>query len=152
MEKVNLTSIAEVKLSYKTKVKPSDRPRVSSSREAYELFMLYWDESISHTESMKVMLLNRANKVLGIATLSTGGTNGCLLDLKVVFQYVIKSNASSIILAHNHPSGNLKPSDADISITRKVNDAAKMLDIQLLDHLILSPEDKYYSMSDEGLM
>ena len=150
MEKVNLTSIAEVKLSYKSKVKPSDRPKVSSSQEAYELFIQYWNESITHIESMKIILLNRASRVLGIADLSTGGTNGCLLDLKIVFQYAIKANASSIILAHNHPSGNLKPSDADLSITRKVNDAARLLDIQLLDHLILSPEDNYYSLSDEG--
>lgn len=150
MEKVNLTSIAEVKLSYKSKVKPSDRPKVHSSQEAYELFKQYWDESITHVESMKVMLLNRASRVLGIADLSTGGTNGCLVDMKVVFQYAIKANASSIILAHNHPSGNLNPSAADISITTKVNNAAKILDIQLLDHLILSPEDKYYSLSDEG--
>ena len=99
---------------------------------------------------MKIILLNRASRVLGIADLSTGGTNGCLLDLKIVFQYAIKANASSIILAHNHPSGNLKPSDADLIITRKVNDAARLLDIQLLDHLILSPEDNYYSLSDEG--
>ena len=150
MEKVNLTSIAEVKLSYKSKVKPSDRPKVNSSQEAYELFKQYWDESITHVESMKVMLLNRASRVLGIADLSTSGTNGCLLDLKVVFQYAIKANASSIILAHNHPSGNLNPSEADLSITKKLNDAAKLLDISLLDHLILTPEDRFYSLADEG--
>ena len=150
MEKVNLTSIAEVKLSYKSKVKPSDRPKVNGSEEAYQLFQEYWDDSITHIESMKVMLLNRASRVLGIADLSTGGTNGCILDLKIVFQYAIKANASSIILAHNHPSGNLKPSTADIIITKKVSDAANLLDIKLLDHLILSPEDKYYSLSDEG--
>ena len=100
MEKVNLTSIAEVKLSYKSKVKPSDRPKVNGSEEAFRLFLDYWDDSITHIESMKVMLLNRASRVLGIADLSTGGTNGCLLDLKIVFQYAIKANASSIILAH----------------------------------------------------
>ena len=100
MEKVNLTSIAEVRLSYKSKVKPSDRPKVNGSEEAYQLFLDYWDDSITHIESMKVMLLNRASKVLGIANLSTGGTNGCLVDVKVVFQYAIKANASSIILAH----------------------------------------------------
>ena len=100
MEKVNLTSIAEVKLSYKSKVKPSDRPKVNGSEQAFRLFLEYWDESISHVESMKVMLLNRASRVLGIADLPTGGTNGCLVDLKVVFQYAIKPNASSIILAH----------------------------------------------------
>ncbi len=150
MEKVNLTSIAEVKLSYKSKVKPSDRPKVNSSQEAYELFKQYWDESITHVESMKVMLLNRASRVLGIADLSTGGTNGCLVDMKVVFQYAIKANASSIILAHNHPSGNINPSTADINITKKVSDAANIMDIQLLDHIILTPEDKFYSMADEG--
>jgi DNA repair protein RadC len=150
MEKVNLTSIAEVRLTYKSKVKPSDRPRITSSEQAFRLFLEYWDDSITHIESMKVMLLNRASRVLGIADLSTGGTNGCLVDVKVVFQYAIKANASSIILAHNHPSGNLKPSQADINITKKLSDAANVLDIQVLDHLILSPEEKYYSIADEG--
>ncbi len=152
MEKVNLTSIAEVRLTYKSKVKPSDRPRVTSSEQAFRLFLEYWDDSITHVESMKVMLLNRASKVLGIADLSTGGTNGCILDMKVVFQYAIKANASSIILAHNHPSGNTKPSQADINITNKVSDGANILDIQILDHLILAPEKKYYSMADEGYL
>ncbi len=96
MEKVNLTSIAEVRLTYKSKVKPSDRPKVTSSEQAFRLFLDYWDDSITHIESMKVMLLNRASRVLGIADLSTGGTNGCLVDVKVVFQYAIKANASSI--------------------------------------------------------
>ncbi len=150
MEKVNLSSIAEVKLSYKSKVKPSDRPKVHGSEGAFRLFLDYWDDSITHVESMKVMLLNRASRVLGIADLSTGGTNGCLVDLEVVFQYAIKSNASSIILAHNHPNGNLKPNEADLAITTKVKDAAKLLDISLLDHLILTPEEKYYSLADEG--
>ena len=75
---------------------------------------------------------------------------GCLLDLKVVFQYALKANASSIILAHNHPSGNLKPSESDLAITKKVEEAARLFDIKLLDHLILSPEERYYSMADEG--
>ena len=101
---------------------------------------------------MKVMLLNRASRVLGIADLSTGGTNGCLVDLKVVFQFAIKANASSIILAHNHPSGNIKPSQADINITKKVSEGANILDLQILDHLILTPEEKYYSMADEGFI
>ena len=152
MEKVNLTSIAEVRLTYKSKVKPSDRPRVTSSAQAFRIFLEYWDDSITHIESMKVMLLNRASRVLGIADLSTGGTTGCVLDMKVVFQYAIKANASSIILAHNHPSGNLSPSQADINITKKLSDASKILDIQMLDHIIISPEEKYYSMSDGGYL
>ena len=150
MNKLDLSTIAEVKLTYHSKIKPSERPKVTGSEDAFRLFWEYWDDSITHLESMKVMLCNRASRVLGIADLSTGGTNGCLIDLKVVFQYAIKANASSIILAHNHPSGNLKPSEADLSITRKVRDAAKLFDISLLDHLILSSEEGYYSMADEG--
>jgi DNA repair protein RadC len=96
------------------------------------------------------MLLNRANKVLGITDLSTGGTNGCIIDLKVIFQYAILATASFIILAHNHPSGSLKPSEADIAITRKVKEACKFLDITLLDHLIISPDERYFSLADEG--
>lgn len=150
MEKIDLSSISEVKLTYLSKVKLSERPTVTKSEDAFRLFWEYWDDSISHVESMKIMLLNRASRVLGIADLSTGGTSGCLMDMKVIFQYAIKANAHSIILAHNHPSGNLKPSEADLAITNRVNEAAKLLDITLLDHLILSPEERYCSMSDEG--
>ncbi len=152
MNSIDLTTISEVKLTYNSKIKPSERPKVTGSEDAFRLFWDYWDESITHVESMKIMLLNRASKVLGIADLSSGGTNGCILDLKVVFQYAIKANASSIILAHNHPSGNLKPSEADIAITKKVEEAGKLFDIKLLDHLILTSEERYYSMSDEGAL
>ncbi len=151
MEKLNLTSIAEVRLTYESKVKPSDRPRVTSSEQAFRLFLEYWDDSITHVESMKVMLLNRASRVLGIADLSTGGTNGCLVDVKVLFQYAIKANASSIILAHNHPSGNLEPSEADNRITNNVKEALKLVDIQLLDHLILTYEEKYANIETDDL-
>jgi DNA repair protein RadC len=101
---------------------------------------------------MKVMLLNHASRVLGIADLSTGSTTGCILDMKAVFQYAIKTNASSIILAHNRPSGNIKPSQDDINTTKKVSDAAKVLDLQILDHIIISPEEKSYRMADEGYL
>jgi DNA repair protein RadC len=151
MEKIDLSTITFVKLRYQDKIKPSDRTIVKSSHDAYNVFIENWDlESINHIETMKLMLLNRANKVLGIADLSTGGTNGCIIDLKVIFQYAILANASFIILAHNHPSGSLKPSEADIAITRKVKEAGKFLDITLLDHLIISPDDMCYSMADEG--
>lgn len=151
MEKIDLTTITFVKLKYESKVKPSDRPHISSSHDAYQLFIDNWDwETITHIETMKLMLLNRANRVLGVTNLSTGGTNGCIIDLKVIFQYAILANESSIILAHNHPSGNLKPSEADIAITNKVHEAGKLFDIRLFDHLIISPDDRYYSLADEG--
>jgi DNA repair protein RadC len=153
MEKIDLTTITFVKLRYENKVKPSDRPKVNRSQDAYDIFIENWDwETITHIETMKLMLLNRANKVLGIAGLSTGGTNGCIIDLKIVFQYAILANASLIILAHNHPSGSLKPSEADIAITKKVKDAGKFLDITPLDHLIISPDERYFSLADEGFI
>lgn len=86
------------------------------------------------------MLLNRMNKVLGIYLISVGGFAGTVCDPKVVFQAALKTNASSIILAHNHPSGNLKPSDADLQLTEKLKKGGKLLDIAVLDHLILTEE------------
>jgi DNA repair protein RadC len=152
-ENLFLSNVAEVKISYSTHVKASERRSIAGSRDANEILILFWDKNtIEHVESMKIILLNRANKVLGIASLSTGGTSSCIVDVKTVFQYAIKANASSIILAHNHPSGNLKPSDQDLAITQKIKDAAKLLDISLLDHLIITACDGYYSMTDEGVL
>ncbi len=101
-------------------------------------------------EEFKILLLNRANMVLGIASLFKGGVVGTVIDTKVIFQYALKANASQLILAHNHPSGNLKPSDADISITRKIKDGARQLNITLLDHIILTSDKRYYSFAEEG--
>ncbi len=82
------------------------------------------------------MLLNRANKVLGIAEISRGGISGTVTDIRIILQYVIKSNASGILIAHNHPSGSLQPSESDTTITRKIKETASLFDVQLLDHLI----------------
>ena len=96
-----------------------------------------------------MLLLNRANKVLGYVLLSLGGTAGTVVDPKVIFQAALKTNAHGIILCHNHPSGNLTPSSQDISLTKQLRDAGKFLEIALLDHLILTTEG-YYSFADEG--
>jgi DNA repair protein RadC len=97
------------------------------------------------------MLLNRANKILRIFTVSTGGVAGTVADPKVIFATALKGNASSIILAHNHPSGNLKPSEADRQLTNRLTQAGKLLDISVLDHLIITAEE-YFSFADEGLI
>ncbi|MBL7870526.1 MAG: JAB domain-containing protein, partial [Cyclobacteriaceae bacterium] len=99
----------------------------------------------------KVMLTNRANKVLGIFEVSTGGISGTVADPKLIFAAAIKAAASGIILSHNHPSGNLQPSQADIDLTRKIKEAGRFLEIQLLDHIIITTEG-YYSFADEGLI
>jgi DNA repair protein RadC len=112
-----------------------------------------WDQdSIEHIEGFKPMLLTWSNKVLGISSLSRGGATGKVVDVKLLLHYTLKSNANAIIMCHNHPSGNLQPSEADLAITRKVKDSSKLMVIQLLDHLIIIPEGRYYSMEDEGMI
>lgn len=153
MENTNQKQIvAEIQLIYKSNVKPSERPKISSSRDARDVLMGMWDDTkLELMEQFKVMLTNRANKVLGIFELSTGGVSGTVADPKLIFAAAIKGAACGIIMAHNHPSGNLQPSQADIDLTRKIKEGGKLLEIQLLDHIILSSEG-YYSFADEGLL
>lgn len=115
--------------------------------------MEYWDpDSIEHFEEFKLMLLTRSNKVLGIASNSKGGLFGTVNDVRIILQYAIKANASGIIICHNHPSGNLNPSESDLAITTKIKDSAKLMDIQIPDHLIIMREGRYNSVADEGIL
>ena len=151
MKTADINKIAEVKLVYKTKVKASERMQIKSSTEAFKLFNDTWDhDSLEYVEEFKILLLNRANAVLGLLPLSKGGISGTVTDLRVLFQAAIKANASGIVAAHNHPSGNLNPSESDLKLTRKIKEAGTMLDIQLLDHLILTADGNYYSFADNG--
>lgn len=152
-QQLNLNKISEVRLTYISKVSSDLRPKISSSGEAHRVLYSTWDlQTIEHIEEFKIMLLNRANKVLGIASVSKGGISGTVVDVRIILQFALKSNASSIIVAHNHPSGNLKPSSSDIQITKKIKEAAKLMDISLLDHLIITSDDNYYSLADEGMI
>jgi DNA repair protein RadC len=145
-------AVAEIEISYKSNVKPSDRPKITGSKDVYQLFINTWDSSkIEMVEQFKVMLLNRGNRVLGICTISTGSTTGTIVDPKQVFVVALKTNAIDIILAHNHPSGNLIPSNNDYEITQKLKAAGKLLDVKVIDHLIVSTEG-YYSFADEGVI
>lgn len=146
------TQVAEIELIYKSKVKASERPKVTTSHDAYNLLKQNWDENrIEFVEQFKVLFLNRANKVLAIYELSTGGVAGTVADPKLVFAAALKINACNIILCHNHPSGNVKPSAADEQLTRKIKEAGKYLDLPVIDHLIITNES-YYSFADEGLL
>jgi len=150
--KEQYSTISEVSLIYRTKVKASDRPQIKCSKDAYELFTETWDlDTIEHHEEFKLMLLTRSNRVLGIASISKGGINGTVTDVRIVLQYAIKSNASGLIVCHNHPSGNLQPSESDTAITKKIKESGILMDIQLLDHLIINT-DNYYSFADNGLL
>ncbi len=155
MERITGTTawnkVSEIELIYKSKINPSERPQIRTSRDAYELFLLFWDENkIEFVEQFKVMFLNRANRVLGIYELSTGGISGTVADPKLIFAAALKACASNIILCHNHPSGNLQASQADEILTNKLKEAGKFLELPVVDHLIISREG-YLSFSDEGM-
>ncbi|MBY0482605.1 MAG: JAB domain-containing protein, partial [Chitinophagaceae bacterium] len=102
-------------------------------------------------EQFKVLYLNRGNKVLAIIEISSGGISGTVADPRLIFAAALKLNASSLILCHNHPSGNLSPSEADKILTEKISRAGKLLDVQVIDHIILSSEG-YFSFIDQGLL
>jgi len=142
--------VSEIELVYRSKVKASQRPSVMSSGDAYKIFMDSWNsDRIEMAEEFKALLLNRANKALGVVLLSSGGVSGTVVDMRLIFSSAIKANASSIIICHNHPSGSLNPSDTDSKLTEKIKKAGAILEIQLLDHLIITKEG-FYSFADEG--
>jgi len=151
MNELDMNHVAEVELVYRNKVKASDRPQIKDSHLAYRYLLNSWDTGkIEFVEQFKIMLLNRACRLLGILDISTGGTAGTFADPKLVFSAALKANASAIILAHNHPSGNLKPSQPDIRLTDQLRQAGRLLEIEISDHLIVSNEG-YFSFSDEGV-
>jgi len=108
-------------------------------------------DTIEYFEEFKILLLNRANFVLGIYTVSKGGIAGTIVDSKVIFGVALKAAASGLIVAHNHPSGNLKPSSNDIEITKSLVAAGKILDVKVLDHIIVA-NTGYFSFADEGML
>lgn len=125
------------------------RARISSSRDAYEQIRPYLLD-LPH-EEFWLLLLTRANEVIRPVQVSQGGVSGTVADPKIIFKLALEHLASSIILVHNHPSGNLKPSEADRELTRRLSSAGKLLEIPILDHLIFT-DAGYLSFADEGLM
>lgn len=142
--------VTEVKMIYFNKVKAADRPQVKCSLDAYEILQANWSDQIGLLEEFYILLMDRSNRVMGKYLVSQGGMAGTVVDAKIVFTAALKTRCSSIILAHNHPSTSLYPSQADKNLTKKLVEAGKVLDILILDHLILSPEGGYYSFADEG--
>lgn len=149
----NLSQVSEIKVTYTLKIKKQDRYKVVCAEDTYKVLMkeVYTPESIEYVESFYILLLNRANEILGYKLISQGGINGTVVDAKIVFGTALKCNASSIILSHNHPSGSLYPSQPDKDLTAKLIKGGKVLDILVLDHLIVTSEG-YYSFAEEGFM
>lgn len=144
-------SIAEISVSYKPK--DCSHPQITSAADARDYLLYFFnDDTIALHERFVVGYLNRANKLMGVYEVSKGGISGTVVDIRLILSVALKSAATGIILAHNHPSGNLNPSESDISITDKINKACKLMDIKLLDHLILSPALTFLSFAEEGLL
>lgn len=142
--------LQEIEISYKRSERPTKK--ISCSRDAYEILDGIWNLNLIHIqEEFKLLLLNRANTVIGHYSLSKGGLSGTIADARLIFSVALKTASSSIILAHNHPTGYLKPSAADLKLTRKLVRGGKFLDITILDHIIVS-SDGYFSFADEGLI
>jgi len=144
--------VAEIELTYKPNYKVTERPKITTSKDTYQLLMNYWDTGrLEFLEEFKIILLNRRNRTLGIINLSVGGFAGVVVDSKVIFAAALTACASGIVLAHNHPSGEVQPSHQDIELTKRLVEGGRILDIAVLDHLIISNE-RYYSFSDSGLI
>jgi len=144
--------VSEIELIYKSKIKTSERPQIKSSKDAYLLLKSSWDQDkIDYFEQFKILFLNHSFKVLGLYEMSSGGITGTIVDLRMIFSAALKANATNIMIAHNHPSGNKTPSEADKHMTAKIRQAGELLDIKLLDHLIITSET-YYSFADEGAL
>lgn len=146
--KKTLLNVSEIKVAYTT----SDTPKVKikSGDDAYNVLLASWNlDTIELQEEFKVLLLNRANEVLGIYPLSRGGITGTVVDQRLIFAVALKCNATGIIMCHNHPSGKLLPSEADITLTKSIGKCADLLEINLLDHLIIT-KNGFYSFSNDG--
>lgn len=140
--------VGEVELTYKLTTR--NKNKVSSSADAYQILLpTFKAGTIDYKEYFKVLYLNQANQVLGFTQISEGGITETSVDVRVILQAALLTNSVSLILAHNHPSGNLKPSKQDLELTQSIKEAAELMRIRVLDHIILT-SDKYYSFADEG--
>ena len=126
-----------------------ERKRIVTSRDAFEY--MYSSMADLHYEQFWILLLDQSNKVIGAVQVSDGGIAGTVADPKRIFKTAIERNAAAMILCHNHPSGQLKPSDADVRLTKKLFQSGEMLEIRVIDHLIIG-HDQYFSFSDEGVL
>lgn len=144
--------IAEISVSYSSLIPAERRIKVLNARSAVPLFRQVWNlGEIELRESFKVMLLNTQKQLLGIKTLSEGTTRSTFIDLRLLFGIILKSNAAAIILAHNHPSGVLQPSACDIRLTERIIQVARIFDIDVCDHVIITAEG-FFSFNDQGIL
>lgn len=143
-----LSIVAALELGRRRKIEDVlDKQKITSSNDVYKLFQPLLGDLLN--EEFWVLFLNRANKIIENERISIGGVAGTVIDVKIILKSAIEKLASSIILCHNHPSGNIQPSESDVSITKKLLEAGKVMDIEVLDHIIIA-DSQYFSFADEG--
>ena len=149
----NLMSVREVRLSYIPDSGILKRKNIGSAHDAFmQLLEGYDKDTIGMQEQFVVLLLNQANKPLGIYKASSGGITGTMADIRLIMVAALKSLATGIIISHNHPSGNTKPSEQDFALTKQIKDACKIMSIALLDHVIVTADHTFYSFANEGML
>lgn len=143
-------TVAEIEINYKPLI--TDQTVITSSSQAYELINSLWNkETINLQEQFAALFFNQSKKMIGWRVISTGNMTTCIVDIKLLVSLALHCMATHVVIVHNHPSGNLKPSQSDEDITKTIKDALKLIDVQLMDHLIIT-ENGYYSFSDEGFL
>jgi DNA repair protein RadC len=148
-----LHSLNEIEIRYRRKPIQQEVRRIQNSSDAIELLRLLYDKNkIHYKEESIAIFLNRNNDVLGFQKLSSGGLTGTIVDARILFSIALKTLSSGIILSHNHPSGNLKPSSQDVSLTHRLRKFGNMIDVCLLDHIIVDDTFNYYSFAEEGTL
>ena len=146
-----MTTIANLELKAKKTPSSFEKVKIISSNDAFKVIKQFYFDDIDIFESFFILCLNRNNQTIAYAKISQGGVAGTVVDIKIIAKYAIDCLASGVILAHNHPSGNLKPSNEDLAITKRIKEGLKILDISVLDHLILTSQG-YLSFGDEGIL
>ena len=149
-----MIDVAEISVSYQPVAGWDTQPKIISSEDAYRVLKnFYPQDTIGLMERFCVLYLSQNNQVRGVYELSRGGLTGTVADTRLILGTALKTMATGIILSHNHPSGNLNPSEPDRQLTEKIRSAADLMDMKLFDHLILSPVDgKYFSFAENNLL
>lgn len=147
-----LSKVAEVKVRYTRKVAAKDRIKCINSDIAVDVFRAIWnDEGLDYRERSYLLFVNRRNDIIGSHELGIGSNHGTVIDMQSIFTLALKLRSSGVILAHNHPSGETQPSQQDKTLTKKIKEAGKLIEIELIDHVILTSET-HYSFADENLI
>lgn len=141
--------VSEIQLKYQPQPLTET---INGAKDIHQLLInrVFDADTIGYKETFKVLLLNNSNKIIGYSTISAGGLTSTIVDVRMILQTALVCNATSIILTHNHPSGNPRPSGHDDNLTKKIKSACELMDIRLLDHIIVTPYHSYYSYNDEG--